>query len=238
MRADDHPHLENAIDRVRNERRLLAGLLTVTAGLWAFIELADEVIEGTTRSVDRSVLLWFRTSDLADPRGPAWFEEMMRDFTGLGGTGVLTLVTLTSIGYALVARRWRVAVTILLAVVGGLLLSTLIKNGIDRPRPMLVPHGSHVTSPSFPSGHSMMAATVYLTLAALFTQFRSHRSLRAYVLVVAIVVTVLVGVSRVYVGVHWPTDVLAGWTVGAAWALLVWVVAERLQRREWPLHQA
>lgn len=237
MRADDRPHLDNAIDRIRNERKLFAGLLTVTAVLWAFAELADEVIEGTTRTVDRTILLWFRTSDLADPRGPGWVEEMMRDFTGLGGIGVLTLVTLTAIGYALLSRRWRVAVTILVAVAGGLLISTLIKNGIDRPRPMVVPHGSHVASPSFPSGHSMMAATVYFTLAALLMQFRSRRSRRAYVLVVAIVVTVLVGISRVYVGVHWPTDVLAGWTVGAAWALLVWLIAERLQRRDRPSRQ-
>lgn len=238
MRADDHSHLDDAIDRVRGERKLIGGLLAVTAALWAFAELADEVIEGTTRSLDRAVLLWFRTSDLTDARGPAWFEEMMRDFTGLGGVGVLTLVTLTVIGYALFSGRWRVAVTVVVAVAGGILISTLIKNGIDRPRPTLVPHDSHVMSPSFPSGHSMMAATVYFTLAALFMPFRFDRSSRAYVLFVAIVVTVLVGISRVYLGVHWPTDILAGWTVGAAWALLVWVVAERLQRRGQPLHEA
>jgi undecaprenyl-diphosphatase len=237
VRSDDHPKLEHAIDRAREERKLIGGLLAMTAALWIFAELADEVIEGATRTVDRMILLWFRTSDLADPRGPAWFEEMMRDFTGLGGLGVLTLVTLTAVGYALLSGRWRVAVTIVVAVAGGVLISTLIKNGIDRPRPTLVPHGSHVTSPSFPSGHSMMAATVYFTLAALFMQFRSQRSSQAYALVVAIVVTVLVGLSRVYLGVHWPTDVLAGWTVGAAWAMLVWLVAERLQRRGRLLHQ-
>lgn len=237
MPADDRPNLEQAIDRIRDERRLVVGLLAVTAALWAFTELADEVVEGTTRTIDRTVLLWFRTADLADPRGPAWFEEMMRDFTGLGGLGVLTLVTLAAIGYALIARRWRVAVTILVAVVGGIVISTLIKQGIDRPRPMLVPYGSNVSSPSFPSGHSMMAATVYFTLAALAMQFRSRRSSQAYLLFLAIVVTVLVGISRVYLGVHWPTDVLAGWTVGAAWALLVWLVAERLQRRGQLLHE-
>jgi undecaprenyl-diphosphatase len=237
VRSDDHPRLEHAIERAREERKLIGGLLAVTAALWVFAELADEVIEGTTRTIDRMVLLWFRTPDLADPRGPAWFEEMMRDFTGLGGLGVLTLVTLAAIGYALLSRRWRVAATILVAVVGGVVISTLIKNGIDRPRPMLVPHDSHVMSPSFPSGHSMMAATVYFTLAALFMQFRAQRSSRAYALLVAIVVTVLVGISRVYLGVHWPTDVLAGWTVGAAWALLVWIVAEWLQRHGRLLHQ-
>jgi undecaprenyl-diphosphatase len=131
----------------------------------------------------------------------------------------------------LVRRRW-LAVTVAGMVLSGTLLSTLIKAGIDRARPDLVPQGSDVMSASFPSGHSMMAATVYLTLAALLMQFTTGRASRLYIVGVALTVTGLVGVSRVYLGVHWPTDVVAGWAIGSAWALVAGVAAARLRRRE------
>jgi undecaprenyl-diphosphatase len=225
--------------RVGREWNAFTTILVLTGAIWGFVELADEVIEGDARPIDRSLLLALRAAgDTSDPLGPRWLEEMMRDFTALGGIGVLTLVTLVAVGYALLAGRRRLAVTVVVAVVGGIILSTAIKAGIDRPRPDLVTHDAYATSASFPSGHSMMAATVYLTLAALLMRFRSHRTSKAYVLAVALLLTVLVGVSRVYLGVHWPTDVLAGWSVGAAWAVLVSSIAAQLQRRGGPLHRA
>lgn len=176
--------------------------------------------------------------DTSDPLGPLWLEDMMRDFTARGGIGVLTLVTLATVGYALLAGRPRLAVTVVVAVLGGVALSAAIKAGIDRPRPDLVSRGSYVTTASFPSGHSMMVATVYFTLAALLMRFRPDRTSKAYIVAVAVVLTVLVGVSRVHLGVHRPTDVLAGWSVGAAWAVLVSAIAAQLQRRGGPLHRA
>lgn len=199
---------------------------------WGFVELADEVIEGGTHAFDTRLLLMMRNpADTEDPLGPAWVEELGRDFTALGGVGVLTLLTAAVAGLLWLQGRWRSMWLVLGAVGGGILLSTAIKRGFDRPRPELVPYDSAVYTASFPSGHSMMAAVTYLTLAVMLARVQRRRALKVYLVVAAALLTVLVGVSRVYVGVHWPTDVLAGWTAGAAWALICALLAEWLQRR-------
>jgi undecaprenyl-diphosphatase len=201
-------------------------------GAWAFIEIADEVVEGETHRIDESLLLALRNpADRSDPLGPGWVEEMGRDFSALGGTAVLSFVILATLCYLMLSGNFRTALFTLLAVAGGTLLSTLLKRGFDRPRPELVPHESIVYSASFPSGHSMMAAVVYLTLAALLARIHPQPALKSYLLSLALLTSVLIGISRVYLGVHWPTDVLGGWTVGAAWAALCWLVYGRLQGR-------
>lgn len=203
---------------------LAVGLLS--AGLWAFAELADEVLEGETRSLDERILLLARDAgDPDDPVGPAWFEEMMRDFTALGGFGLLTFVTLAATAFLLLQRRRRDALMVFAAVASGILASTALKLAFARPRPDLVTHGSIVYTASFPSGHSMLAAVTYLTLGALLARMLARRRERVFVLGVALIATLLVGISRVYLGVHWPTDVLAGWTAGAAWAAAWWLAS-------------
>ncbi len=209
---------------------LLTGL--IMGGLWAFVELADTVLEGEARAFDRAILLAMRNpADRSDPVGPLWVEEMGRDFTALGGVAILVLLTAAVIGYLLLARRSRVALLVFTAVGGGVLLSTLLKRGFDRPRPELVAHEAEVYTASFPSGHSMMAAVTYLTLGALLARIHARRALKVYFLNIAVLLAVIVGVSRIYMGVHWPTDVLAGWSAGAVWALLCWLVALWLQHR-------
>jgi undecaprenyl-diphosphatase len=216
----------------RHERGTLVALLAVCAGVWLFVELADEVLEGETQSLDERILLALREpGDPAEPRGPKWFEELVRDGTALGGVAVLTFVTLAVLGLLLLQGRSHAALLVFVAVCGGWLGSTALKYAFDRPRPDLVPHGSHVVTSSFPSGHSMMSAVTYLTLGALVARFFDGFKLKAYVLLLAVLTTGAVGFSRVYLGVHWPTDVLAGWTVGGCWALLCWTVARVLQRR-------
>ncbi len=216
----------------RKEWPLVLALLLTAGALWAFLELADEVIERETDAVDRLLLLAMRSqADPTDPLGPEWIEEMMRDFTALGGVGVLTLIVIAAAGYLVMMDKRRAALAVVFAVGGGVLLSMLVKMGIDRPRPDIVPHGSYVSSASFPSGHSMMAAVVYLTLAAMIARVRPRWRTKAYILLWAVFISLLVGVSRVYLGVHWPTDVLAGWTVGSGWALLCWAVTLWLQRK-------
>lgn len=208
---------------------LLAG---ITTAIWAFAEVAEEVLENSTRTFDEALLLAMRNSaDLSDPLGPPWLEELGRDITALGGVGVLALLAATVIGYLLLSDKRRAAAVLTLAMAGGLLLSLALKGIFERPRPDLVPHGSVVYTASFPSGHSMMAATVYLTMAALLARVHERRRIKAYLLLVALTATFLVGVSRIYLGVHWPTDVFAGWAAGAGWALFCWLVARRLQRR-------
>lgn len=218
--------------RNRNHWHTLLWFALLLGGTGAFMELADEVTEGETARVDEYILLSLRSpGDLSDPIGPGWVEEMGRDFSALGSTGVLTLITLATLGYLLLARYYRTALFTLIAISGGVLVKILLKTGFDRPRPELVPHETIVYTASFPSGHSMMAAIIYLTLAALLARIHAQHALKAYLLIIAAFITLLIGASRVYLGVHWPSDVLAGWAVGAAWAALCWLIAGRMQRR-------
>lgn len=193
---------------------------------WGFIEILEEVLEGETRAIDEALILAFRVpGDPTDPIGPPWLEEAVRDITALGSTPILVVAVLAVAGFLMLAKAWRPAIFTLAASGGGLILSSLLKEVIDRPRPDLVPHGNIIFTASFPSGHSMLSAVVYLTLAALVTRLIERKRLKGYVLAVAIILTLAVGVSRVYLGVHWPSDVLAGWAAGASWALGCWLVA-------------
>ncbi|MEZ4271236.1 MAG: phosphatase PAP2 family protein [Myxococcota bacterium] len=209
---------------------LLAG---IGAGIWTFIEIADEVGEGELRGIETQILLALRRDD--DPsllRGPGWFAEVVRDITALGSTGVLAVHTLFSVGYLLLSGKGRAAVGVAAAILSGWVLTYALKFGFSRPRPDLVPHAVEVVSPSFPSGHAMMSAVVYLTLGALLSRAHaSQQRIRAYIILVAVCLTVLVGASRVFLGVHWPTDVLAGWLAGGIWATFCAYLFGVLQRR-------
>jgi undecaprenyl-diphosphatase len=214
------------------ELTTLALLVLLVAGLWAFAELADEVVEGSTRSLDADLLLLLRDPVSPDtPRGPWWLQEMGRDLTALGGVAALSLAILGTAGFFLLRHRIGSTVFLLAAAGGGMLLAAVSKDIFRRERPDLVAHGSLVETTSFPSGHSLMAAVVYLTLGVLIARSLPQRRLKAYVLCAAALLAILVGISRVYMGVHWPTDVLAGWIVGAAWAVLCLLVARLLARR-------
>jgi undecaprenyl-diphosphatase len=215
----------------RHEFALLVAFFMIAAASWGFVELAGEVIEGETGALDRQIVLAMRNpTDLSDPAGPRWVEELARDVTALGGLAVLTFLTLAVAGFLILSDRLRGALLLISAIGGGLAVSLVLKIGFDRPRPDLVPHGSYVYTSSFPSGHSMMSAIVYLSLGALLARFQRSLRLKAYFLVLAACITLAIGVSRVYLGVHWPTDVLAGWTAGAAWAIACWSIATYLQR--------
>jgi undecaprenyl-diphosphatase len=204
----------------------------VGGALWVFLALADEIREGESLAFDRAILLALRNpADLSDPIGPGWFEEAARDVTALGGHAVLTILTLATILWLVMAGKKAAALLVLVSVIGGMLLSTGLKIGFERARPDLVPHGARVYTASFPSGHAMLSAVVYLTLGALLARVQATRRLKAFVLGLAILLTALVGASRVYLGVHWPSDVLAGWSAGAAWAFGCWMLALWLQRR-------
>lgn len=218
----------------RREIVPIAIFLGIALPLLAFIEIADEVGEGEARWFDESVLLALRTSDPADPIGPRWFETAIMDITALGGFAVLALVTLLAVGYLLAIKRWGGALMLLAATLGGTAISEGLKMGFNRPRPDLVAHVVETTSMSFPSGHAMLSAVTYLTIGALIAHTQESRQLRGYVLGAAILLTLLIGASRVYLGVHWPTDVLAGWCLGAAWALVCWTAVTWLTRDKEP----
>jgi undecaprenyl-diphosphatase len=209
----------------------LISVLIVAGGVLVFAELM-EVVEQQPGAFDRAVLHVFRDRvNRADAIGPRWVELAIRDVTALGGATVLTLMTAAVVGFLFVDGKRAAAVLVLLSVSSGALLSTGLKYIFARPRPDLVPHLVEVSSASFPSGHAMLSAVVYLTLGALLSRVEGPPRVKVYVLSVAVALTLTIGVSRVYLGVHWPTDVLAGWCAGAAWAVVCWRVALFLQRR-------
>jgi len=214
-----------------NELGPLVSLGALSLSAYAFFEIADDVVEGETTAFDRAVLLALRTpGDLSDPIGPSWFEEAARDITGLGGYAILTTVTVAALAYLLMIGKRGAAVLLIAAIGGGMVLSTALKLGFERPRPDLVPHAAQVYTASFPSGHAMLSAVTYLTLGALLMRVQPRRRLKAFLIGLALALTLMVGASRIYLGVHWPSDVLAGWCIGAAWASFCWFVALQLQQ--------
>jgi undecaprenyl-diphosphatase len=211
---------------------VLCSLIVIVIGLWSFVLLAFLVSRGSVQRFDDRVILSLRNpQDPADPWGPAWLGEIGRDLTALGGIAALCLITAAVTGYLLICRKYHALWFLLGATLSGLLLSGLLKNLFDRPRPQLVPHLSHVTTTSFPSGHSVLSAVVYLTLGSLLARLVQRRRLKLYFLGVGLFLCFLVGVSRVYMGVHYPTDVLAGWSIGLAWAFLCSLVARIYRQR-------
>ena len=211
---------------------VLALFLIIAVGLFAFLKLASEVAEGDTAAFDRWVLQALRNpADPALPIGPDWLRRTMVDITALGGTPVLTLLVIVTAGYLVAARKAATAAFVVAAVTGGALTSTLLKLLFARARPDIVGHLVEVHSASFPSGHALNSAVTYLTLGALLARTAGARSLRIYVMAVAVSLTLVIGFSRVYLGVHWPSDVIAGWCLGAAWAVLCSLIARTLQRR-------
>jgi undecaprenyl-diphosphatase len=212
--------------------RLLALALLILAGLWIFLWLAYGVSTGSSQRSDERVLRSLREpDDPSDPLGPEWLEEVGRDLTALGGAAALLLVTAAVAGYFILCRSYRALILLLVATTGGIVLAMLLKTVYDRLRPSVVPYLAQVHTASFPSAHSMLSAVVYLTLGEMLARQVKERRLKIYFVSIGLLLSFLVGVSRLYMGVHYPTDVLAGWAAGLAWALLCGLVARWLQRR-------
>lgn len=208
------------------------GFIVFVLAVWTFFEMVGGAVPGRYLDLEAKILRGFRQpGDLARGIGPQEVEDMVRDVTALGGVAVLTLMVLFVVGFLALRRRFRALVLILAATISGVLFSDAMKSLVARDRPQVVPHLVEESSMSFPSGHSMMSSVVYLTLGALLAQTLARRREKFYIIAVAIFLTGLVGISRVYLGVHYPTDVVAGWSAGVAWALLFWGIAWWLQRR-------
>lgn len=195
------------------------------AGL-VFFEVTDEVLERESDIIDRAILMWLRPSD-----PPRWVIDIMRDVTALGSTVVLTIwVAVTALFVALCRRPWSCVFLVVATATGGL-MSAGLKVFINRERPDLIAHDLYVSTASFPSGHAMGSTVVYLTLGALIAELIRSPWLKVYVIAVAAFLAGLVGFSRLYLGVHWPTDVLAGWAAGAAWAIASWGLAHLIRSK-------
>ncbi|WP_309606160.1 phosphatase PAP2 family protein [Phenylobacterium sp.] len=213
----------------RIESRALILVIGISGALWGFFNLASEMGEGDTLALDRHILLALRSpANPAVPLGSRSFEEAMRDVTALGGVTVMVLVTVVGVLAFLMHGRRRHALVLAATVLLADISSEGLKVFYHRPRPELVPHGSYVYSASFPSGHSTLSAATYLTLAMLIASLEPNRATKAMVYLLAMVLVLAIGFSRVYLAVHWPSDVLAGWCLGGAWALAAWSVLLRI----------
>ena len=205
-----------------------AALATLLGG---FGLIADEVSEGETMKIDQAVLMALRTpGDPTDPIGPAWLEEAARDVTALGSFTVLAILITVVVLHLFLIGRKRTGWFLTASVIGGTLLSSGLKSLFDRPRPDLT-GVARVFTTSFPSGHATVSAVVYLTLGALLAEMTESRGQKILYLGSAVLLTVMVGLSRVYLGVHYPTDVLAGWSIGAGWALACAMLAHLYRQR-------
>lgn len=217
--------------RLAAEPKVLAVMASIAGLLLLFAKIAEDVVEKESGSIDRAILVGLRVpGNLSEPIGPAWLASAFRDITSLGGPTVIMMVTVIVVAYLFIDGRNRLASLVALSIASGAIVEKLMKLGFDRPRPDVVPHLVSVHSLSFPSGHAMLSAITYVTIGALLARAQSRRRVQVYVLCVGILLSFLIGVSRVYLGVHWPTDVLAGWTVGAIWALGSWLIAEKIGR--------
>ncbi len=211
---------------------LLLSVGAILGGILVFVGVTDLVWEGDLHEAEIKWMKDLRSAeDLSRPIGPGWLGYVSREVTVLGGGVVLTLITLTVAGYLIIERWYASTLLLLVAVGGGMLLTNVLKGYFDRDRPAVVPHLVDTLLKSYPSGHSMMSSVVYLTLAVLLARAMERRRVKIYCVSVALFLSFVVGASRVYLGVHYPTDVVAGWAGGVAWALLCWLAAQWLEKR-------
>ena len=209
----------------RADAGVLIALSTLLVAGFVLLKTIDEVVEGETQWVDRHIVEW-----IGRHPAPQWFEEFMRDCTAFGGTYVLLLVTVAVGGFLFIRGERRALAFLMMAVVGAIVLSLALKGIFHRDRPQILEHRSYTVTTSFPSGHSMLSAAVWLTLGVMLARLERSRYLKAYFIGVAIFISFLTGVSRVFLGVHWPSDVLAGWMAGTVWAMVCLFVMRYFQR--------
>ncbi len=233
-------HPQSWTSFARREIGPIAAVLGVSLFVQLFMHIAEEMGEGDTGKFDARILYALRMpGDPRRPIGPDWLRLAAIDLTSLGSITVLGLIVVGVCGLFLTLKRPRAAAILFVSSGGGLWLSNSLKDSFGRERPPAILHAVVANNPSFPSGHAMLSATVFLTLGALISHFVQRRDVRVYILSLSVILPLLIGTSRVYLGVHWPTDVLAGWCIGAAWALAWWMAAlgwERLSPHGSPIH--
>jgi undecaprenyl-diphosphatase len=205
-------------------------LFAIAVLLFLFGFIAHAVAGGDPTALDRGVTLALRSSvDPSRPVGPAWVQEAARDLTSLGSVLVVVITTGAVAGYLFLAHKPGTAWLMLLAVGGGIALNNLLKLVFARQRPSVITPSARVFTTSFPSGHATLSAVAYLTIGALLSRASPSAEVGLYFMLLAVLLTVLIGTSRIYLGVHYPTDVLAGWCIGAAWAIFCWELMAWLQ---------
>ncbi|WP_144098050.1 phosphatase PAP2 family protein [Croceicoccus sediminis] len=207
-----------------DKRKALALALLFWLG---FAAIAVAVQTGNTQAIDRFGLMFWRGADGIVPRGPEKLLEMVRDVTALGGVLLRNLFALGAVIALLFLRLRREAALFAATVVAGWLVNSGIKQLVGRARPEIVPHLTEAGGASFPSGHSFNSAVVYIAMALAFATLSSRQSVRLTLIGVAMIASMAIAWSRVWLGVHWPSDAMAGWLGGAAWAFTAAALLQR-----------
>jgi undecaprenyl-diphosphatase len=214
------------------EAQIFLKVFVVAGCVWTFVKLAGKIRKGGTDEIDNQILRALRRpEDSAIPLGPHWLPEVARDVTALGSGVDLALASTILVGFLCLHRRFRAAGYLIASAGSGLLLCQFLKDFFVRRRPTAVAPLTHFDPESFPSGHSMGSAIVYLTLGGIISRQVRGWVAKVYFLSVALVITLLVGLSRLYLGVHYPSDVLAGWAAGSLWSSACAQAARWLQRQ-------
>lgn len=221
--------LRRALRVARTEFAALGALLVVALGVMTFIEIADDMTEADGQAFDQAVLGWMQPVP-GQPRGPWWLHEAAGDVTSLGGISVLALFAVAAVGFLLIERKRLSALLLTLGLAGGVALSEGLKALFERERPPAAYQAVETLNASFPSGHALLSTVFYLSVAVMMTRAFPQKRLKAYVLGVGMTLAGLVGLTRVYLGAHWASDVMAGWCVGAAWAMALWLVSYAVAR--------
>ncbi|MFC5344259.1 phosphatase PAP2 family protein [Brevundimonas staleyi] len=229
--SDLVPFLRRAATVARAEFAALGALAIVTLGIMTFVEIADDMTEADGQAFDQMVLQWMQPI-AGQPRGPWWLQEAAGDITSLGGIAVLGLFAIVAIGMLLILRKRLSALLLVVGLAGGVALSEGLKAIFERERPPAVYQAVATLNASFPSGHALLSTVFYLSVAVMMTRAFPKKRLKAYVLGVGMVFALMVGLTRVYLGAHWASDVMAGWCVGAAWAMALWLVSYAVERRQ------
>lgn len=219
-------------DTARRELGATSALLVLAFGAWGFLSIADEVVEDETRALDLAVLEALRVDGQPNQLiGPEWLHIAATDITALGSVAVLGLLILLAFAFLASLRRWAEGLLLVAGALGGVGISQGLKMLFERERPDLAYRAVEAINASFPSGHAMLSAVVFLTLGVLASRFADRRRVKVLAVSAAVLASVLVGLSRVYLGVHWASDVLAGWCIGAAWAMTCWLAAFFVRRK-------
>lgn len=215
----------------RTEIAALTALFVVALGVMTFAEVADDMTEADGQAFDSMVLAWMQPV-AGEPRGPWWLHEAAADLTSLGGISVLTLFAVIAFSFLLIQKKRLSAVLLVVGLIGGVALSEGLKAMFGRARPPLDYQAVETLNASFPSGHALLSTVFYLTLGVMLTRAFAQNHFKAFVLGASILIALLIGLTRVYLGAHWASDVFAGWSVGAAWAMALWLVAYAVERRQ------
>jgi len=230
--SDIRPFLIRVLTVARTEIAALTALFVAALGVVSFIEIADDMTEADGQALDQQVLALLRpyADDPGRPWGPWWLKEAAADITSLGGISVLGLFALIVVLFLLSQRKRLSSLLLILGLAGGVMLSEGLKAVFERDRPPQALQAVETINASFPSGHALLATVFYLSVAVMLTRAFPRQRFKVFVLGVGILMALLVGLTRIYLGAHWATDVFAGWAVGSAWAMVLWLIAYGVAR--------